>query len=349
MQVVIFKNIANERNPSMQLYAEELLKYMPANVKGFSIDAYRLPYLGHYLAKEFIYPKVVSGNDADVNHISDHSYCGLLRSLDPEKTVVTCHDLTPLLYPKTVSAPGRARYWFNIRFLPKAKKIITPSQFSKKTVIQFFGRDLEDKITVIPYGLRNIFKPLQQKDALRNKYNIKNKSILHVGNAYRHKNIDIILKFLKTHQEFQFVKVGPLLKTHKRYIRINSLQKQILRIPYIDLTQSRKLTEIYNCVAALIMPSFYEGFGRPILEAMACGCPVVCSDISVFHEIAHGAAAFFNPGKEEELESAISKISDNAGFRNDITETGLALAAKYSWKKCAEKAYKIYEEVYRQI
>ena len=150
MQIIIFKNITNEVNPSMQLYAEELLKNMPGNVGGFSIEAPNLPFLSNYFTKEFVYPKVAAKNKADVSHISDHSYCGLLRTIDPEKTIVTCHDITPLLYPKTVSKAGMIRYWFNIKLLPKAKRVIVASQFTKQKIIEKFGRNLEDKIRIIP-------------------------------------------------------------------------------------------------------------------------------------------------------------------------------------------------------
>lgn len=349
MQVVVFKNIANEKNPSMQLYAQELLKYMPDNVKGFSIDAFNLPVFEHYFTKEFLYPKAAARSQFDVNHISDHSYCGLLRTITPEKTVVTCHDLVPLLYPKTVSKAGRIRYWFNIKLLPKAKRIITGSQFSKKTVIQIFGSGIEDKIRVIPYGVSGIFKSIEQKDALRKKYNIAESSIMHIGGSYKHKNIDIILKFLKVHSEYQFIKIGPLLKAHRRYIKVNRLQKQILHFPYIVPAESYKIAQIYNCVGALVIPSFYEGFGLPILEAAACRCPVACSDIHPFHEATQDAAVFFNPNSLRSLETALEKIFVDENLRNKLIEKGLSIVQKYSWKKCADETYKVYEEVYREV
>ncbi len=349
MQVTIFKNITTEKNPSMHIYAQELLKNMPSNVKDFSIRANKLPIFKYYLEKEFIYPLVAARHQADVNHISDQSYCGLLKAIDPDKTVVTCHDLTPLLYPKTVSAAGRIRYWHNVKLLPRAKRIITVSDFSRKSIMRFFGNSIAQRIKVIPNGVSDIFKPAAiSKEALKNKYRIKDKAILHVGKAYKHKNIDILLEFLRMHPEIQLVKVGPLLNSHARYIKQHRLDKQIMHFPFMDLYRENNLTEIYNCVDAIVMPSLFEGFGLPILEALACGCPVICSDIPPFHEVAAGAAIFFDPLDLKSLEKCINDLFNGQTLRVDLIKKGFEIAKDYNWKKCACETYKIYEEIYNE-
>lgn len=348
MRVTVFKNIATERNPSMQLYAEQLMDNMPSNVEGFTMNAVNLPFLRHYLAKEFLYPKIASKNQLDVNHISDHSYCGLLKTLNPGKTVVTCHDLTPLLYPETVSAPGRIVYWHNISLLPRAKRIIVASEFTKQKVIEKFGAGLEDIIRKVAYGVDGVFKPIDKKDELRKKYNIRGKSILHIGKSYKHKNIDAILKLIKNNKEYQLVKIGPFLKNHTEYIRLNKVQEQILHLPYIDPKQIYKIVDIYNCVGALVLPSLYEGFGLPILEAMACGCPVACSDIPPYREIAQDAAVFFDPLDHNGIEDALGAIFQNKDMKSNFTNKGLAIAKKYNWKICAQNTYKVYQEVYKE-
>ncbi len=181
MQVIIFKNITNERNPSMQFYAQGLLENMPQNVKSFSISAKDFPLIKYYFSKEFIYPKVAAKNQADVNHISDHSYLGLLKYLDPKRTVVTCHDLIPLIESDLVSWLGRRRFWYNVKFLPRAKRIIAASEFTKQTIIDLFKNIAEDTIDVIPYGISSIFRPLERKPEFKIKYSIEKKSILHIG------------------------------------------------------------------------------------------------------------------------------------------------------------------------
>ncbi len=333
----------------MQLYAHQLMRHMPDNVKCFSLDAFYLPLLEHYFTKELIYPKAAARNQADVNHITDHSYCGLLKTIDQEKTAVTCHDLVPLLYPKTVSRAGRLRYWFNIRLLPKAKKIITSSNFTKKMIIKFFGESIENKIRLIPYGIDDAFKPLSQKSTLRKKYNIADKAILHIGKSYRHKNIDIILEFLKTHREYQFVKVGPFLKRHTWCIKRYGLQKQILHFPHVGLQDGGEITELYNCADVLVMPSLYEGFGMPLVEAFACGCPVICSDIPPFREIGQDAAVFFDQKSLNSLEAALENVFNDKDLRDRLIKNGLLLSKKYNWQTCANATYKVYEEIYNRI
>jgi len=348
MYVRIFKNIISEKNPSMHIYVRELLKNMPDNVNDFSISAKNYPFLKYYLAKEFIYPKVAAKNQTDVNHISDHSYCGLLRGLDSERAVVTCHDLIPLVDTGSASWLGRRRFWFNVKLLPKAKRIITASEFMKQTIVEIFGRALEDKIAIIPYGINDTFRPIENLDTLKEKYNIMKKSILHIGSSYPRKNVELILEVLSKRTDWQFVKIGPFSKRQLSYIKKRNLQKRILHFPFIDLNEYEKLAEIYNSASALAYPSFYEGFGMPLLEAMACGCPVVCSEIPPFVEIAGESAVFFNPQDAKSLEASIERVLEDRYFKDQLIRAGFSVAKKYDWKKCAEETYKVYEEVYRR-
>ncbi len=349
MQVIIFKNITNERNPSMQLYAQELLKNMPPNVEGFSISAKNYPLIKYYFTKEFIYPKVAAKNQADVNHISDHSYSGLLKYLDPKRTVATCHDLIPLIDSDSVPWLGKRRFWYNVKFLPRAKRIIVSSEFTKQTIINLFKNITEDTIDVIPYGVSSIFRPLERKPELRIKYNIDKKSILHIGSSYLRKNVELILEVLSRRKNWQFIKVGPFSKGQLDYIKKRNLRERILHFPFIDLTEREKLAEIYNSVGVLVYPSFYEGFGIPVLEAMACGCPVICSEIPPFVEIAKEAAVFFNPHHAKALESGIERVLEDKSFKNNLVQKGFSTAKRYNWKDCARNTYKIYEEIYNQI
>ncbi|MBN1405393.1 MAG: glycosyltransferase family 4 protein [Candidatus Omnitrophica bacterium] len=348
MKIKIFKNLECENNPSMHIYAKELLGNMPPNVEGFAIRGENFPVFKHYISKEIIYPKTASKNQGDVNHIADHSYCGLLKGLDAAKTVVTCHDLIPIIYPRGVSAIGRMRYWHNVKLLPSAKRIITASEFTKQTVIKIFGKGQKNKITVIPYGISSDFRPLENKEALRRKYNISEKSILHIGSSYHRKNIELILEILPEKKDWQFVKIGPFNKKQASYIKNNNLAGQIRHFPFIDLADTRKIVEIYNCAGSLAYPSFCEGFGLPIIEALSCGLPVACSDIPPFKEIAKDSAVFFDPKNKEALIAAIENCFNDQSAREKLIQNGLSAAAKYTWKKCAESTYKVYEELYKE-
>ncbi len=133
------------------------------------------------------------------------------------------------------------------------------------------------------------------------------------------------------------------------YIKKRNLRERILHFPFIDLTEREKLAEIYNSAGVLAYPSFYEGFGIPVLEAMACGCPVICSEIPPFVEIAKDAAVFFNPKDAKALESGIERILEDKDLKNSLIQKGFSIAKRYNWKDCARNTYKIYEEVYRKI
>ncbi|UCG34870.1 MAG: glycosyltransferase family 4 protein [Candidatus Omnitrophota bacterium] len=344
MKVVLFKNVIGEGRPAMDLYPDELLKHMPLNVEGFTIKAKRLPFVAHYFHKELVYPKVATNNQGDVNHISDHSYAGLIKYLDPQKTIITCHDLIPLDNPGETSFLGRQRYWFNVKWLPRAANIIAVSGWTKKCILKHFDYP-EEKIHVIYEGVSEKIKPLNNKIELKNKYNIKLNTILHVGTSFPRKNIDIILNLLVKRPDLMLLKVGEFAKRHKSYIKENKLESRIRQ--FVGLHNDR-LLEIYNLADALVMPSFAEGFGWPVLEAMGCGCPVICSDIEVFRELHDGVAVFVNPNDVDDLGSKLDLVLNRPFFKDDLIKKGLGRIKSFSWETCAQQTYKIYEEVYNE-
>tara|TARA_B100000315_G_C14588675_1_gene594543 strand:+ start:2643 stop:3704 length:1062 start_codon:yes stop_codon:yes gene_type:complete len=345
MQVVLFRNVIGENTMSMERYTNELLKFMPDGVSDFTIKAKNLPLLRHYLHKEYLFPKIASRHQGQLNHISDHSYAGLLKYLDPKITILTCHDLIPLDIPKETSFLGRLRHNYNLKFLPRAERIITSSNTTKKSIKNHFNYP-EDKISIIPYGVSSNFRTLNNRSQLKEKYSIKNKSILHVGTSFPRKNIELILKLLLKNKEITFIKIGKFTAKQKKYIIKHGLKKRIFNISEPAIS-SKELIEIYNIADVLLMPSLAEGFGLPILEAMACGCPVVCSDIAVFKELYNDQeVCFINPGDLEEFDCKLSNILENDSYRDKLIKNGFAKSKQFSWQSCAEKTYQIYKEVF---
>jgi len=342
MRVVLFKNIISENRPAMMRYGEELSRYMPGNVKEFSIKGKRLPFIKNYLHKEFIYPVVAAKNQGDVNHILDHSYAGLLRHLDPQRTVLTCHDLIPFDFPSERGHFSQLRSWLNTRYLPRAVKIIAVSNYTKKRILAHFNY-MESNIHVIYLGVSEEFKSLNNRQGLRDKYNFKTKTVLHVGSCYPRKNVEIILKALVKNKNIIFVKVGIFSELQEKFIIKNKLEDRIIQMRFIN---NKQLAELYNAVDITLMPSFAEGFGWPAVEAMACGCPVICSNIEIFHELHKEAVAFFNPNDENELNYKINAIFNDASFRENLINKATERVKLFDWKKCTQQTYKVYEEIY---
>lgn len=343
MNVVLFENVIGENRPSMMRYPRELLTCMPANVKNFTRTAPALPFFRHYFYKELLYPFACARHQKNINHISDHSYAGLLRYIDPKKTVVTCHDLIPLQKTQESSFLGRKRFGFNVNMLTKAARIIAISNCTKAAILDSFDYP-QEKIKVVYYGVSEDFKVMDKRNFYKKEYGLNSKTILQVGNSHPRKNVDIILKLLLKNKNITFIKVGSFAKHHCEYINKHNLQSRILQKNNID--SNIEMAKLYNIADVLLMPSFAEGFGWPILEAMACGIPVVCSDIGVFHELFDGAALFTNPYDISDLERKVNMIFNEQNLTRGLVDKGLKKAKDFSWEKCASQTYKVYKEVF---
>jgi len=342
MRVVLFRTLRDDPNKSMSLYFEELSKELPKTITSFVIKSKFFPIIKNYFSKEIIYPFAAQKNQGDINHILDHSYAGLLSHLDTKKTIVTCHDLIPLEMPGSTSFLGRLRFFYNVRNLKNAARIIADSEETKKSVIKFFNYP-EDKIKVIYLGVSKNFRVLKNKKMLREKYKIPHNSVLSVGSCYPRKNLEAILHAMIQDNSFFLVRVGEFNNKQKKFIEENNLSKRI--ISFYNISE-KELIELYNSVDIFVMPSLAEGFGLPVLEAMACGCPVICSDIPVFRELFTGAVEFFDLNDSSSLLNKIKKVLNSENVRKGMTKPGKNLSKIFIWKKTAEETYKVYREVY---
>jgi len=132
------------------------------------------------------------------------------------------------------------------------------------------------------------------------------------------------------------------------YEKIISLPKKLGiedRVKFLGYVGDDETSVLYNAATVFVLPSFFEGFGLPILEAMACGCPVITSNVSSMPEVAGNAAILVNPKNEDEIAAKIKEVLKNEKLRDDLRKKGLAQAEKFSWKKCARQTFEILKEV----
>jgi alpha-1,3-rhamnosyl/mannosyltransferase len=115
-------------------------------------------------------------------------------------------------------------------------------------------------------------------------------------------------------------------------------------VVWLQAIEATEIVTLLQCAAALIQPSLYEGFGLPVLEAMACGCPVVASEIAPFREITHGAALLVSPNDSTKLAAALREVISSPDLRASLRERGLAQAKKFSWDLCARETLEVYHE-----
>jgi glycosyltransferase involved in cell wall biosynthesis len=278
------------------------------------------------------------------------SFKGIFRK--DLKTVVTIHDMSHEYYPEAVNQIILSALK---KELPKtaqsAHAIIAGSQNTKKDILKFLNIP-DNKVKVIYHGVDKQFRPINDKellDVIKKKYDLPRRFILYIGAIQPRKNISGIIRaygVLRKDPSFEhhLVMAGGVGWKNKdiyRLVEELGLKNQIKFLSYIEDTD---LPAIYNLSEAFVFPSFYEGFGFPVLEAMACGVPVVTSNVSSLPEIGGDAVVYVNPHSVEEIADAVRMALSDEALRNRCTLKGLERARLFTWEKCGNETLKTFEE-----
>lgn len=271
-------------------------------------------------------------------------------------TVVTIHDLGVEYLEEFHKFPERLYLNRSTEYCAKhADHIIAVSNSTKNDLISKLNVS-EEKITVIYEGYdQEIFYPrkIEKIEKIKKKYDIRNQYFLSVGTIQPRKNYSGLIKafyqFLKLNQNLQ--KSTSLLIVGKR----GWLDREILALPkelgieelvrFLGHIPDVELTSLYSGAAAFVFPSFYEGFGLVALEAMACGAPVITSNLSSLPEVVEGAGILVNPYQVESITAAMEEIFKDSNLRQSLIEKGFQQAQKFSWNKCARETLKVLESV----
>ena len=235
----------------------------------------------------------------------------------------------------------------------KSGKIITVSHFEKNRIGQFFGIEGDKRLTAVYNGVSEYFKPVTNKlelQRVRTKYKLPEHYLFFLGNTDPKKNTKGTLKafsdYLKrTKSDMQLVMLDyDLTELEKLLVEIDdkSLINSISLTGYVINTD---LPAIYSQAQVFLYPSLRESFGIPMLEAMACGVPVITSNTSSMPEVAGSAAFIIDPFKSEEITDALIQITSNPTLRSQLVEKGLLQSAKFSWKAMAKDVHEIYEQI----
>ncbi len=256
------------------------------------------------------------------------------------KCIVTVHDLIPLTKVEQNNTSKKFLFLFIKKALRKATHIIADSHHTKKDIIKFIGYP-EEKITVIPLGI-------DPNEFFDKKIKREKNTILYVGSEHKRKNIELIIKAIallaKEMPDFRFVKVGKaqdkvMREKLKNLVTELNIEKNVIWKDYVE-----NLADEYNKATVFVFPSLYEGFGFPVLEAMACGCPVICSNKTSLPELAGDAALYINGEDEKELANAIKNVLKNKTLQENLQKKGMKQAKKFTWEKCGEETVRIYEK-----
>ncbi|MFH1836178.1 MAG: glycosyltransferase family 1 protein, partial [Methanobacteriota archaeon] len=343
----IFKNIDNSF--SMDRYAGELARHMSEYVEVTNVSVNkRAGIKGKVFDKWVTYTLKARRNQGNWNIIVDEGYSHLLLGLDPNKTLVVCHDVNPLLHDKTPLLHVIV-YKFKLRLMARARHIIAISQYTKSRILEKCPYIKPDKITVIYNGLSEKFRVINDTSFLngfRKKYCLENqKVILHVGNNVWYKNFPSFIEAFKLlgEKDIILVKIGGITPGEKRLLEEYGLADRFLQIQNIDREKEEDLVNFYNVADVFVFPSISEGFGLPPIEAMACGCPVVSSNWSSLPEVCGDACLYVDPMNPKDIAEKINMVFDDEKLRRDLTKKGLINAKRFTWDKTVKGVINLME------
>ena len=258
-----------------------------------------------------------------------------------KKLIVTIHDVAFQTYPNSFSTFFRLYYKFIIPInIKRADKIITVSQSSKCEIEKYYPF-AKEKNEVIYLGVEQSFKRLNIQ---------KKKQILYVGSMNERKNFSSVLKAyaLLDNNDYTLVMVGRFASNFALDDATKVLIDTAESNPLIEFKSdvcNDELVKIYNESMLFIFPSFYEGFGLPALEAMACGTPVVCSDTTSLPEVGGDAVVYCDPNNLNDIVEKMEMVLSDEKLQQDMIEKGLKRAKQFTWEKAAQEHLKVFEEV----
>jgi len=278
-----------------------------------------------------------------------HDLCGELPCFKSFKAVLTVHDLAYIAHPEFQNFRTKCYLYINYRrTVNEADHIISISKSTKKDLIKYFNVAPE-KITVVYHGKDDRFRPKDSASSrlsVEHKYGVQGKFILFVSALSPRKNLEGLLKaFAKLkNSNLSLVCIGKTMWASKSIFQLIDklgLRNRVIFVGYVR--DPEDIVDFYNAALFSVYPSFYEGFGLPVLESMACGCPVIASDVASLPEIVPSREQLFDPHDTDSILNLLSQLEADPARRASIRNAGLEKAKEFSWQRSAEEVYKVYK------
>ncbi|MBB5350809.1 glycosyltransferase involved in cell wall biosynthesis [Haloferula luteola] len=301
------------------------------------------------LMRKFLYPLQVSASSpGKIAHVLDHSWAHLLTSVRGNVAkVVTVHDLIPLRDPCDLTGAQVERFRGWVRHLENADAIISVSDYTKREVTELLGISPE-KIFVVPNGADagSVEPSVTTNVGERVKKGVSGLRVGSLGSTLKRKNLEVLpealAKFAEaTGEPVSLVRGGEMLPRALRDRFLALLGPQGL--VELGRLSNHELEDFYRCVDVVVVPSKFEGFGLPVLEAMRRRKPVIAAASSSLPEVGGEAAVYFDPDSPEELALALEKVLDPER-RQELVDLGEAWARQFTWRRSLEGLYQVYQQ-----
>lgn len=324
---------------------------------GNYVSNLRASLLKYHPEKVFVFYDKKPSESVDLIHYPFFDpFFRTLPFIKKHKFVVTVHDLIPIVFPEHFPSGKKGNLIWKIqkRNLLKADRIITDSNASKADIVKYIGFH-GSKIDVVYLAQSENFQKLSiinYQSSIMQKFHLPPKFALYVGDVTWNKNLPNLVRAIKN-LDIPLVLVGKALGNPDYYSSnlwntdlsfVNKETKSDKRFMKLGFVTDEELVELYNLAKLLIMPSIYEGFGLPVLEAMACGCPVVTSNVSSLTEIAGEAAYFVDPESVASITKGVATVFMDESLAEKLSKAGFLQSKKFSWKKTANETVKAYEK-----
>ena len=272
----------------------------------------------------------------------------------PVPVVVSVHDVSYLEHPEFFSKARAMQLELTVRrTVRRASRVLCPSEFSKRAILRVYNLP-EERVTVIPNAVSSAFRPVSRETALANlqaRLGFRAPIVLTVGDLQPRKNqsglIQAFEELIRSHPHLphRLVLVGQESWYGDRVRRVAAASPVAERIHFTGWIPDEDLVWYYGAADLFIFPSFYEGFGLPILEAMACSRAVACSNSSAMPEVADSCAILFDPHSVREMTLAMRDLLLNPELRLRMERLGLNRASTYSWERTAQQTLDVYYAV----
>lgn len=344
-------------------YSRELLAALanqPIDLSVLQAGCSTLPVKSIHLPGAALLPGLLTLGQFEIAWITRQRHLDLLHdptgslpiAFAPARRVATIHDVIPYIYPETSTTLDRLIYhlWLPLS-VRRMDAIITDSQQSKMDLEKHLPVE-PSTVKVIPAAARPAYRPLSRQEILPalQRAGLEPDYILYVGSLEPRKNLlrllDAYAQLRRWSTRWPLVIVGAR-NFWKSSPVIEKVEKLGLKsaVIFTGFIPEEDLPAIYNGAKLFVFPSLYEGFGLPVLEAMACGVPVITSNTSSLPEVAGQAALLIDPYAVEQLAAAMQRVLSESALAEDLRRRGLEQASQFTWERTARETVAVYESV----